>query len=119
LDIAGIIASAVKSRDGIVAYYQGCGGGIEYYQDTGRYYTSDSGYIPLAGDVFFYGLDHTGLVLAYDSYSNMVYTIEGNVDNMVKILKHPLSYFTSYGSNGGSSYGLIPQNYSSSSGRTQ
>jgi len=115
-DKNGMGASSESARDGIIPHYQGCWGGISYYKDVGRYHEAGSGYEPKAGDVFFHGTKHTGIILAYDKANNCAYTIEGNCDNQVKIVKRPMSYFTSFGSNGGTSSGVIPKNYDSTSG---
>lgn len=102
-----------------IGKYEGCWQGIDYYKKSERYYTANSGYLPKAGDVFFHGTEHTGIILAYIPEEYIAYTIEGNADNEVKVLKRPLSYFTSFGSNGGTKQGKIPTTVGETTGQTQ
>lgn len=100
----------------VVPKYSYCYNGINWYKERGRFYTTSSGYIPKAGDVFFhssdslpYGGAHTGIVIAYKS--GYIYTVEGNSDNLVRILKHEINYAYGFGSNGGVWSGEIPAQY--------
>jgi hypothetical protein len=105
------------SADGVVPAYKYCLYGIKAYGNS--FHTTASGYIPMAGDSFFMGKnggDHTGLVLAYAN--GYVYTVEGNADDAVKVLKRPLSTIYGFGSNGGTSYGIIPTNIDGTKGGT-
>ena len=95
-----------------------------HYAETGNLHLNGTGYKPKAGDVFFMssskypeGGAHTGFVLSFDEATNSVYTIEGNSGDAVKVLKHKLSEFYSFGSNGGTTYGVKPLNYDNNDGR--
>ncbi len=109
---AGIMNSVVPS-------YAGCWGGADYYQKNERYFQPSDNNKPKAGDVFFHGMEHTGIIVAYDPNNNCVYTVEGNADNQVEVLKRPMSFITSYGSNGGQSNGVIPSKFGNTNGRMQ
>lgn len=95
-----------------------------WYDENGRYYDAASGYEPKEGDLFIHlkkdgsGEGHTGIVVAYDKDNNKIYTIEGNSDNKVAINERDYnSYFDGFGSNGGNSFGTIPEGYGQASTR--
>jgi len=89
--------------------------GLDWYRKKGRYHIQGSGYFPKAGDVIFFknnkGQNHTGIVVAYDSVTNIVYTIEGNSNNSIASRKYNLnnSYIQGFGATGGLSNGKIPR----------
>ena len=89
--------------------------GLDWYRKKGRYHIQGSGYFPKAGDVIFFknnkGQNHTGIVVAYDSVTNIVYTIEGNSNNSIASRKYNLnnSYIQGFGATGGLSDGKIPR----------
>lgn len=66
----------------------GCTQQAGYYRENNAFYTS-----PQAGDQIFYGVpgdeEHTGLVVEVSDKT--VYTIEGNVQNQVLLLRHSIS----------------------------
>lgn len=106
-------ANHVGILDEVVPRYENCTNAQIAYQNQNRLHLTESGYEPKAGDTFFYGnagADHTGLVLAFDKANKMVYTIEGNIGDAVRVLKRPLSSIYSFGSNGGTTFGIIPNN---------
>lgn len=106
-------ANHVGILDDVVPRYENCTNAQIAYQNQNRLHLTESGYEPKAGDTFFYGnagADHTGLVLAFDKVNKMVYTIEGNIGDAVRVLKRPLSSIYSFGSNGGTTFGIIPNN---------
>lgn len=82
-------------------------------------------YTPKAGYVVFYGPgggSHTGIVLAY--YNGYIYTIKGNYDGGVNIVRRPISsnYIYGFGSNGGTKSGKVPEKFvvdDHGTGRTQ
>lgn len=51
-----------------------------WYQQRGQYHTKESGYVPQAGDIIFFGngRSHTGIVAGYDPSAGIVMTVEGN-----------------------------------------
>lgn len=67
---------------------------------------------------------HTGIIIAYDKGTDIIYSIEGNTDDSVLIRKTNRlnnggsSYFDGFGSNGGSSFGDILEGTLSRGGRT-
>ena len=66
----------------------GCTPQAQYYRENNAFYTA-----PKVGDQIFYGKTgdeaHTGLVIEVSDGS--VYTIEGNVQNQVMLIKHSIS----------------------------
>lgn len=93
-----------------------------WYEKNGRIFEAQSGYAPKAGDVFFHyngdGTGHAGIVVAYDKANNKIYTVEGNNGNKVVINEREYnSYFDEFGSNGGNTFGTIPEKYSEPSAR--
>lgn len=120
-DKAGIGSSDYNIIDGTVPKYEYCGTGQDLYKSKGRLHKVDDkndNYKPKAGDTFFMstpdgreGTGHTGLVLAYDEKNDIVYTIEGNADDKVKVGKKHRTSLHSFGSNGGTKYGIIPESY--------
>ncbi len=120
-DQAGIGSSIYDTIDGVVPKYEGCRTGQNLYKSKGRLHKVDDkndNYKPKAGDTFFMstpgweeGTGHTGLVLAYDEKNDIVYTIEGNADDKVKVGKKHRTSLHSFGSNGGTKYGIIPKSY--------
>lgn len=94
----------------------------DWYEENGRFYDTASGYEPKEGDLFFHykhdgsGQGHTGIVVAYDKENNKIYTIEGNSGNKVALNEREYnSYFDGFGSNGGNSFGTIPDGYGQAS----
>ena len=100
-----------------------------------RYYPVSSNYEPKRGDLFFHlkkiivdgkekWVGHTGIIIAYDKGTDIIYSIEGNTDDSVLIRKTNRlnnggsSYFDGFGSDGGSSFGDIPEGALSRGGRT-
>lgn len=83
-----------------------------WYQQKGQYYTKESGYVPLAGDIIFFGngRSHTGIVTGTDPSTGTVTTVEGNTGSSdtdpyhlgSRVLEHtyPLAYayIVGYGS---------------------
>ena len=109
--------------DNLVPRFASVNSGIKWYKEHNRYKSIDSEYEPKAGDIIFFesnGQKHTGIVTAFDSEKNMVYTIEGNSDNAVANRKYSLnnSKIIGYGFNGGMDNGIIPENASSGSSTT-
>lgn len=94
----------------------------DWYEKNGRFYDVESGYEPKEGDLFFHykndgsGQGHTGIVVAYDKENNKIYTIEGNSGDKVSLNEREYnSYFDGFGSNGGNSFGVIPDGYGQAS----
>ncbi|MCL2222848.1 MAG: CHAP domain-containing protein [Oscillospiraceae bacterium] len=92
--------------------------GANAYMERGLYERRTSGYQPREGDtIFFYNpstgrFNHVGLVVAFDPQTNRIYTVEGNTGNQVRIRHHDLNNprIHGFGRNGGTSFGVIPQN---------
>jgi hypothetical protein len=96
--------------------------GRQWYVDEERHYLRESGYEPKEGDTIFFcnssGQNHVGIVVAYDSESNTVYTVEGNSSNQVAKRSYSMdnTYITGFGSNGGTGYGTVPSSSTDGSG---
>ena len=94
-----------------------CPTAIEHYTLYDRFRTVESGYTPNAGDLFFQtvtgengaGGDHTGIVIYYND--GIVYSIEGNYGNAVKIVARPISKLYGFATAGGTEYGIKPKKY--------
>lgn len=123
-----VFVSWVANRTGVlgknIKNTNSCSDMQTKYSESGNLHLNGTGYKPKAGDVFFMssakyprGGAHTGFVLSFDEATNSVYTIEGNSGDAVKVLKHNLSEFYSFGSNGGTTYGVKPLNYDNNDGR--
>ncbi|UOO37493.1 CHAP domain-containing protein [Oscillospiraceae bacterium CM] len=84
-----------------------------WYAEQGRYQdvTKDRT-PPHEGDIVIFGEHtHIGIVLSYDEKTGIVYTIEGNSGQQVKINKYNLkttTYITGFCLNGSTSYGRVP-----------
>jgi RHS repeat-associated protein len=104
---AGVLNTAIPK-------YASVASGKQDYLDAGRFHSSASDYIPKAGDTIFFtnsnGQNHTGIVVAYDPVTKIVYTIEGNSDNAVRQNDYNKSNkkIVGYGWNGGNTYGDVP-----------
>ena len=103
-------------------YFEGVINVGNWYKKNGRFYDAASGYEPKEGDLFFHykhdgsGQGHTGIVVAYDKENNKIYTIEGNSGDKVALNERDYnSYFDGFGSNGGNSFGTIPDGYGQAS----
>jgi hypothetical protein len=76
-----------------------------WYRDNAALGYANNGYTPQSGDIVFYqwydpsyeqpNRGHTGLVIGYDEMTGYVYTVEGNVADMVSYNKFNLSEFAS------------------------
>jgi hypothetical protein len=100
----------------IVPKYHNCEDGKNLYLNKGKYKNRASGYKPKAGDiVFFNNFHHTGIIIAYDKTTNIIYTIEGNSSDSVKQRHYKLdnTYVDGFGLNDGNSYGTIPESSTS------
>ncbi|RKW42030.1 MAG: CHAP domain-containing protein [Lachnospiraceae bacterium] len=121
--------------EGKIPKFSYCLTGKNIYKKAGRYYPVSSNYEPKRGDLFFHlkkiivdgkekWVGHTGIIIAYDKGTDIIYSIEGNTDDSVLIRKtnrlnnDGSSYFDGFGSNGGSSFGDIPEGALSRGGRT-
>lgn len=121
--------------EGKIPKFSYCLTGKNIYKKAGRYYPVSSNYEPKRGDLFFHlkkiivdgkekWVGHTGIIIAYDKGTDIIYSIEGNTDDSVLIRKTNRfnnggsSYFDGFGSNGGSSFGDIPEGALSRGGRT-
>ncbi len=121
--------------EGKIPKFSYCLTGKNIYKKADRYYPVSSNYEPKRGDLFFHlkkiivdgkekWVGHTGIIIAYDKGTDIIYSIEGNTDDSVLIRKTNRlnnggsSYFDGFGSNGGSSFGDIPEGALSRGGRT-
>ena len=121
--------------EGKIPKFSYCLTGKNIYKKADRYYPVSSNYEPKRGDLFFHlkkiiedgkekWVGHTGIIIAYDKGTDIIYSIEGNTDDSVLIRKtnrlnnDGSSYFDGFGSNGGSSFGDIPEGALSRGGRT-
>jgi len=121
--------------EGKIPKFSYCLTGKNIYKKADRYYPVSSNYEPKRGDLFFHlkkiiedgkekWVGHTGIIIAYDKRTDIIYSIEGNTDDSVLIRKtnrlnnDGSSYFDGFGSNGGSSFGDIPEGALSRGGRT-
>ena len=108
--------------EGKIPKFSYCLTGKNIYKKADRYYPVSSNYDPKRGDLFFHlkkiiedgkekWVGHTGIIIAYDKRTDIIYSIEGNTDDSVLIRKtnrlnnDGSSYFDGFGSNGGSSFG--------------
>lgn len=115
-------ANEAGMLDNCVPRESGCARMKKKYQENNSYYLANDGYAPKAGDVFVHlnanGTGHVGYVVAYDEENNKIYTIEGNSGNEVALnVREYDSYFDGFGSNGGNTYGTIPEQYQEPDGR--
>lgn len=94
---AGISSSVLPSS-------VSCARWVSYFNSVGQYRTRASGYVPRQGDLIFFRSkntssvsDHVGIVRY--TCGGVVYTIEGNSDNQVKLNCYALnnSYIVGYG----------------------
>lgn len=76
-----------------------CGSWKNKLKDLGYYHArNENGYVPQAGDIIFYDFnvdkacDHVALVYKVDTEEEIVYTIEGNFNNMVCPRWYPMGY---------------------------
>lgn len=82
-------------EDGIIPMYSSCSNGVSWFKQQGRWHSRRSGYKPKPGDIIFFdwrdkntGIrdgapNHTGIVMSFEA--SIVYTIEGNSGDAVKI----------------------------------
>lgn len=115
-------ADEAKMLGDCVPRESGCARMKAAYQKKNSYYFRCDNYEPKAGDVFVHlnanGTGHVGYVMAYDEVNNKIYTIEGNSGNQVAInIREYDNYFDGFGSNGGNTYGTIPNQYQKPDGR--
>jgi len=98
--------------------------GVAAYQEKGLYSPRNSGYIPREGDAIFFHnpstgrINHVGIVVAFDSANQRIYTVEGNTSDAVHIRHYDLNNprIHGFGRNGGTGSGIIPGTATSGNG---
>jgi|GEM_PF-3062206 len=103
----------------VVPKYSNVEEGRKWYVKKGRFKGVSSGYAPKAGDVIFFrngNQNHTGIITAYDPKTKEIITIEGNSSDSIARRSYNLNkknHIVGYGVNGGSDFGIIPNDATS------